>query len=265
MFLQNYRYPYLNLGCGSKIHPDWINIDFAPALNDVLKYNLLEKLPLDDDCIKYIYHSHVLEHFSESDGIVFLKECFRLLQNGGILRIVLPDLENIARSYINLIDKKDKYTENDFYKFHRWFIIELFDQTVREYPGGLMKESLTSQDHVLGEFIKTRIGNIKINGKNGASGNKPLLFRLKRKLTKLLLTEDEYRALNIGLFRRRGEVHKWMYDKYSLTKILFDVGFKLVEIKSPDKSNIPYWETYGFDVNDNTVLNPTSLYIEATK
>jgi predicted SAM-dependent methyltransferase len=265
MFLNNYKYPYLNLGCGNKIHEDWINIDFGPSLSGVLKYNLHKNLPLEDNCVKYIYHSHVLEHFSESDGISFLQECYRLLQKGGILRIVLPDLENIARAYIELIDKKEKYSEMDFNRYHRWFIIELFDQAVREYPGGAMKESLLVNDPLLKEFINKRIGNIIVNEGLPVSVKKSMSSRIKRNITKMILTEDEYKALNIGLFRQRGEVHKWMYDKYSLIKLLSDIGFKLVELRNPFSSNIPQWESYEFDVKDNLILNPTSLYIEATK
>jgi predicted SAM-dependent methyltransferase len=265
MFLNNYQHPYLNLGCGNKIHEDWINIDFTSTLGNVLKYNLLRSLPLEDGCVKYIYHSHVLEHFSESEGIAFLQECYRLLEDGGILRIVLPDLENIARAYVELINKKEEYSESDFYKYHHWFIIELFDQTVREYPGGAMKESFLVNDPSLKEFINKRIGNIKVNEGLPVSVKKSLSYRIKRLITKILLTEDEYKALNIGLFRQRGEVHKWMYDKYSLTRLLFNIGFNLVELKSPNSSNIPLWESYEFDVKDNIVLNPTSLYLEATK
>ena len=265
MFLNNYKYPYLNLGCGNKTHPDWINIDFAPISNDVLQLNLLKRIPLDDKCIKYIYHSHILEHFTESEGIAFISECYRLLQNGGILRIVLPDLENIVRSYINLIDNIENYNEIDFHKFHRWYLIEMFDQTVREYPGGLMKESLATQDEHLKEFMYNRIGRIEVSKKQKSSKRKSIIFRIKRKLTKILLTEKEYSSLNLGLFRKSGEIHKWMYDKYSLTKLLQDTGFKKVEIMNHESSNIPEWSTYELDVRNGKILNPTSLYIEAIK
>lgn len=253
------------MGCGNKIHLDWINIDLFSTSNDVLKFDLLQKLPFEDNCIKYIYHSHVLEHFSESEGITFLNECYRLLQKGGTVRIVVPDLENIIGFYINLIDKKGNYSESDFYKFHRWLIIELFDQAVREYPGGMIKECLTTKDASLVEFITSRIGPIEISEYQHNPKKRPILYRIKRKLVKMLLTDREYKALNVGLFRKSGEIHKWMYDKYSLSKLLFDIGFKMVEIKSPFSSNIPLWETYGFDVKDKVVLNPTSLYIEAVK
>jgi len=265
MYLNAFKNPYLNLGCGIKIHPDWINIDSNPTSDNVLKYNLLKRLPIGDNSIKYIYHSHLLEHFSESDGNLFIKECYRLLEWDGIVRIVLPDLENIINCYVDLIKKRDHYDEMEFSKFHRWLIIELFDQAVREYPGGLMKESLKIKDPSLFDFISERIGPQGICEDQQASRRKPLLYRIKRKLVKVILNEDEIEALKIGLFRNNGEIHKWMYDKYSLSQLLFDTGFKMVEIKNPYSSNIPLWESYGFDVKSGKVLNPNSLYIEAVK
>jgi hypothetical protein len=255
----------LNLGCGDKTHGDWINVDFVSSKKEVLKYNLLKNLPFEENSVRYIYHSHLLEHFSEKEGTLFLKECYRILQKDGIVRIVLPDLENIIKCYIKLIDKKDDYTESEFIKYHRWLIIEIFDQAVREFPGGLIKECLKMDDPALVEFISRRIGSIKVAETKSVSVRKPILYRIKRKLTKMLLTEAEYKALNLGLFRNSGEIHKWMYDRYSLSGLLSEIGFKQVEIKDPYSSNIPFWGNYEFDVKDNVVRNPNSLYIEATK
>ena len=265
MLLDPAKNPWLNLGCGSKIHRDWINIDFDPSLKDVWKHNLLKKLPFDDNSIKYIYNSHLLEHFPESDGIRFLKECFRLLQKGGIVRIVLPDLENIINTYVDLIKNKDQFGKAEFSRLHHWLIIELFDQLIREYPGGMMKENIMIKDPVLSDFISKRIGNIITVENQSVSHKRPLSFRIKRKLIKTLLTKDEYKAYNIGLFRNSGEIHKWMYDKYSLSELLFETGFSVVEIKDPYLSNIPDWEKYLLDVRDNEVLQPNSLYVEAIK
>lgn len=257
--------PYLNLGCGNKVHKEWINIDFTSVSKEVMKYDLLNKFPFEDNSIQYIYHSHLLEHFAESDGIRFTQECYRVLQKDGIIRIVVPDLENIIECYKKLIIDRQSLNDESFDKFHRWIIIELFDQAVREDRGGLIKQSLLENDKELQEFIVTRIGRIEIDQKHRESRPKPLLERIKRKLVKMILTEREYRALNIGLFRESGEIHKWMYDKYSLTRLLFNVGFRKVINNDSQTSYIPDWSYYEFDIKDNVILNPTSLYIEAIK
>jgi len=40
------------------------------------------------------------------------------------------------------------------------------------------------------------------------------------------LLGDEYRVLQVGRFRLSGENHRWMYDSYSLGRLLDATGFK---------------------------------------
>ena len=95
----------LNLGCGSAFHPDWINIDFHNHGGSVLAYDLRLGIPLPDATVDVVYHSHVLEHFTREGGVTFLTECFRVLRPGGLLRIAVPDLENIVRAYITTLEE----------------------------------------------------------------------------------------------------------------------------------------------------------------
>lgn len=39
-------------------------------------------------------------------------------------------------------------------------------------------------------------------------------------------------------FRLGGEIHYWMYDRFSLSELLKEVGFSDIRIKSPDSSDI---------------------------
>lgn len=47
----------------------------------------------------YIYCSHVLEHFEKYETLNILKECRRVLKKNGVMRIVLPDLGKMIKSY----------------------------------------------------------------------------------------------------------------------------------------------------------------------
>jgi 2-hydroxychromene-2-carboxylate isomerase len=40
-----------------------------------------------------VYHSHVLEHLPKDAAPRFVGECYRVLAEGGILRVVVPDLD----------------------------------------------------------------------------------------------------------------------------------------------------------------------------
>jgi len=87
----------LNLGCGGVKIPDWINIDIEPGADIIL--NLKTGLPFQDNSVRYIYSEHVLEHFSRDEGLSILKECFRVLSKGGVIRIAMPDLDHIIEKY----------------------------------------------------------------------------------------------------------------------------------------------------------------------
>lgn len=102
----------LNLEFGSTFHKDLINIDYVTNSEYILSHDLLKGIPLDHSSMDVIYHSHVLEHFSKKDGVNFIKECFRVLKRGGVIRIAVPDLEAIVKEYINNLESASCGDEN---------------------------------------------------------------------------------------------------------------------------------------------------------
>ena len=99
--LARFSRPYrLNLGCGSaKFEDPWINIDIDHGAD--VRWNLTSPLPIEDSSCLLIYSEHVLEHFSPEQGAALLSECYRLLIPGGVLRIAMPSLEQVARKYLS--------------------------------------------------------------------------------------------------------------------------------------------------------------------
>ena len=95
--------PYLNLGCGNHFHPDWINVDFHSNHDHVIAHNLGQGIPFEDETFEVVYHSHLLEHFPRRKAKAFIEECFRVLQPRGIIRVVVPDLEQIAHEYLKAL------------------------------------------------------------------------------------------------------------------------------------------------------------------
>ena len=65
---------------------------------------------------------------------------------------------------------------------------------------------------------------------------------------------------------RTGELHRWMYDRISLPRLLRQVGFVNVECVAVDESRIDVWNTFGLDKNSDGVPHKrNSLYVEGEK
>ncbi len=90
----------LHIGCGELILQDWINLDLYPQPG-AFYLDAGKELPFRDNSAPYIHCEHFLEHLIQPQGIVFLKECFRILIPGGTLRIIVPDAEKYLNAYCN--------------------------------------------------------------------------------------------------------------------------------------------------------------------
>jgi predicted SAM-dependent methyltransferase len=276
----------LNLGCGSNFHKEWVNIDFVSKSNAVQAHDLLEGIPFEAQSMDVVYHSHVLEHFSKTDGIQFIKECFRVLKPQGVIRIAVPNLEVIAKEYLKHLDMavlgQEKAKQN-----YDWIVLELFDQMIRNVSGGNMKaylhqEAMPNESYVFerigmeGKQIRSAFLNKQQKPKKTEVKADSLIKKIKRYILKISqiirgqyyhakLTKSQKKALHIGQFRLGGEIHQWMYDRYSLTKLLSDVGFTDIKICSAHESGIENWESYQLDVVKGEIRKPDSLFIEAKK
>ena len=88
----------LNIGAGQHSLQGWINVDVFPA---ELAVNLSWGLPFPAGSAEYIYMSHVLEHlYYPDEALGVLKETHRVLKEGGVLRVIVPDIEKCIRAYV---------------------------------------------------------------------------------------------------------------------------------------------------------------------
>jgi predicted SAM-dependent methyltransferase len=109
----------VNIGCGLSGVPGWYNLDnsstiavsrlpFGPRLfrtpawpSDVRRHDVTKGLPFASGSVAYIYSSHTFEHFTYEQSLALAEECFRVMQAGGILRVVVPDLKLIVQAYLH--------------------------------------------------------------------------------------------------------------------------------------------------------------------
>ena len=276
----------LNLGCGQRFHPDWINVNFTSNDQAVIAHNLAEGIPFPDSSFDVVYHSHLLEHFPKAKAQNFLNECRRVLRSQGILRIAVPDLEQILRNYL-LVLEESLLNSQEASANHQWLLLELFDQMIREQSGGDMAIYLRQPQIPNKEFIIDRLGtearNLILSGRQPPEPKtdqapwlrktlKPLSRWLRSSdyrrevLLKLILKPTDYQALQIGRFRQGGEIHQWMYDRFSLSKLLEEAGFTQIVQRSATESYVSHWVSYNLDTEpDGSVYKPDSLFMEAIK
>jgi len=97
----------LNLGCGTQTPDGWTNVDYAfgarlagiPILGGIVRqlglfnsdwnpeivlHDLRRPFPWGDETANAIYSSHTLAHLTRELGIQFIKECHRVLKQGGL-------------------------------------------------------------------------------------------------------------------------------------------------------------------------------------
>ena len=149
----------VNLGCGLHCLPNWVNIDgsltsLLSTKNTLLNkfiyrlagssayyefkeynkivsenslhwYDLSNNVPFYENSVDVVYSSHFLEHLNKDDGYLFLENIYNSLKSGGLLRVVVPDLDiAIQRFNEGEIDSTQDlffYTSKDYdFSMHKY-------------------------------------------------------------------------------------------------------------------------------------------------
>ena len=274
----------LNIGCGDHYHADWCNLDVRATDSAVMECDIRNGLPFSDETFDVVYHSHVLEHLTAADGERLMQECRRVLRSGGVVRVVVPDLETIAALYLEKLRRADADREETVADY-LWMKLELLDQMVRDTSGGLMGQYMADPNIVNSEFVRSRIGNEywRCRPQNECPENfsenttqpspterlrrvfRHLRERLARKSVRLFLGRTGESALVSGLFREQGEIHRWMHDRFSMNHLCQRLGFSQFRICGPESSSIADFATYQLDAVRGVVRKPDSLFVECRK
>lgn len=268
----------VNVGCGQTFHSEWLNFDVVPTAPGVKRWDLRRGLPFAEGEVDAVYSSHVLEHLNYEEAKRFIRDSWRILKPGGILRIVVPDLEQTTRAYLAELDalREGKQTDSANYD---WLKLELLDQLVRHHSGGAMATYLLNPNIPNPDFVRSRIGQEAENFFKIAQQPQTTKRFLKKILKPLrhpreflakiliwpILGKRGADALDVGLFRLSGEVHLWMYDSYSLKVLIEACGFHDCCVVPAFESRIPEFSRYNLDVVDGQVRKPDSLFMEAVK
>jgi hypothetical protein len=135
----------LHLGSGPYAQPGWIGVDKSLVATvsrvrplvwllakagilteqqratrwpkEIVRMDLTKRFIWDDDSVRAIYSSHMFEHLSRDEARQVLEGCRRVLAPGGVLRIVLPNLNGAVRHYLEAKEAGDSTAADGLVEF----------------------------------------------------------------------------------------------------------------------------------------------------
>ena len=270
---------YINIACGTVFidTENWVNVDFLPAGKCVRRTNLLQKLPFSENSFDMVYSSHFIEHIPLYLVPNFIRQCYRILRPGGIIRLVTPDLENICREYIRNYNLADPIKLNIS-------VMELLDQCVRRNSGGALGKTFSevrlSGKEETRNYLSNRFGNevftensFSLSETVGLRNSKYFLQRvvgrLQREFTKIWIKAlpRAFKEQNVAL-TPVGECHQWLWDFIQLRAVLENAGFLCVSRRTHATSGISKFpfDALDCDPKDGSARKGSqSMFVEATK
>lgn len=89
----------LHVGCGRKHIPGMIHVDIEDYPHVDMRCDVRNLNFAKDNTINLIYACHVLEHFGRYEYKNVLREWYRVLKPGGLLRLAVPDFQSCCKLY----------------------------------------------------------------------------------------------------------------------------------------------------------------------
>jgi predicted SAM-dependent methyltransferase len=112
---------------------------------DAIHADVTKGLKYPDHSASYVYTSHMIEHVSRWRALELLRECFRVLSPGGVVRVLTPDLERWVEDYAQG-DTSNAATRADAFMAKLWVYSEqpgtLVQRFVRRNMSGAIHQWL---------------------------------------------------------------------------------------------------------------------------
>ena len=90
----------INLGSGHFKLEGWVNVDWDMASRPDARVDLSGALPFRDGVATLMHTEDFIDQLDLDGAAFFLSECHRVLQPGGVLRVLTPDLALVTRLYL---------------------------------------------------------------------------------------------------------------------------------------------------------------------
>jgi predicted SAM-dependent methyltransferase len=90
----------VHIGCGKRNSPKFINVDAQPFPHvHIVTDDITCLADFDTGTVDLVYMCHILEHIKRNDLKSVLSEMKRILKNGGVLRLSVPDFDHLIDVY----------------------------------------------------------------------------------------------------------------------------------------------------------------------
>jgi len=102
----------LNLGCGHKLMPGFINVDLPDNWSGIrpdFEADISEPLPFEDDHADEVHAYHVLEHFYRWKVEGILKDWMRVLKPGGKIVLEMPCFDKVLGYMFDRVQSGEQF------------------------------------------------------------------------------------------------------------------------------------------------------------
>jgi predicted SAM-dependent methyltransferase len=183
----------VNIGAGRTGKNGWVNLDGFKNRGVNCRYDARKRLPFPDNSVRGIFSEHFFEHIEYTEEVpIFLTECYRVLKDGGVIRIIVPDAEKYLQAYARggwqeLTSLRPLGAELRYHYFHYKYNtrMELINVIFRQ-----SQEHKFSYDFETIEFILNRYGFSEITKSEfGRSVDPEMCIDLEERATESLYVE----------------------------------------------------------------------------
>jgi SAM-dependent methyltransferase len=238
----------LNLGCGIKVsaNPDVINVDWSMyfRLKNPFFYKLAPLILDSERLLRFNALPNNVMPYNLAKGIPFASNSVDVVYHSHLLEHLDRNVAQIFLSEIKRVLKIGGILRIVVPDLH------ILCQTYLDHIAEAEADPREADRH--DEYVARIIEQSVRKEAFGTSQQSPLRRWIENKF--------------LGDARHRGETHQWMYDKINLSNMLFKTGYRNIQQRTYETSEIPGWHNYGLDLDEyGNEYKPSSLYLEAVR
>jgi len=99
-YMRTTQEPKLQIGCGGNLLDGWLNTGISlQECRAGIYLDAGKRFPFPDASFDHIFSEHLFEHLTYPQAINMLKESYRVLKPGGVMRVATPNLRFLLGLY----------------------------------------------------------------------------------------------------------------------------------------------------------------------